>query len=286
MKFTVLPAVEIHCWGGLGSQLYAWALHQRVSLNFTRRRICLVFHTGGVTERLEELGAFFPDAQIVKDFSRKLEGGNTSSGSSAQWTRKLGKFLALKLGLISSCNNEAEFKKLKPWVLQIRGHYSDCVVPEEVLIWIIRETKKLGIDKEDFLKSDFLGIHLRLGDLLTLSEKSPTNPESVRVVLQELADKYNYLKLVAFSDSPDLIRKMLHGPHLESITVLDLGAWETLLILSDAKILIGTSSKISIWAVLLGLTRGTLSTAALPQNLQAKVSRNLGTRNYDSLKFY
>lgn len=286
MKFISLPAVKIHCWGGLGSQLYAWALYERVTFKLSDRQFRLVFHTGGVTERLEELGVFFPCAQIVKDFSQASGGSKSSRRSSTRWASKLGKILAQKLGLIASCNNEAEFRKLKPWVLQIRGHYSDCFVPLEVLDRILKETKKLGFEKDDFIKPDFLGIHLRLGDLLTLSDKSPTNPESVRTVLQELSEKYEYIDLVAFSDSPNLIRGMLSGPQQKRVKVVDLEAWETLLLLSDAKIMLGTSSKISIWAVLFGFARGTLLAASLPQNLQSKVSENLGARISNSIRFY
>jgi hypothetical protein len=281
-----LPTLKVHCWGGLGSQLYAWALYERLTLKYPRRRIILVFHTGGVTERVGELGSFFPNSQIVQDYVRLAAGSKTSIKSSIGWTRKLGKLLIPRFGFISSCNNEHELHSLKPWVLQIRGHYSDLLIPQDVLNQILRSLGTMSVDGRGLSSSEYLGIHVRLGDLLTLSDKSPTSPESVRNILCELALRYPHLNLVAFSDSPKLIRDFLGGSTPESITIVDDGAWETLIMLSESKVMIGTSSKISIWAVLLGVARGNLSVGALPRNLRPKVLLNLGMENHGHVQFY
>jgi len=281
-----LPTLKVHCWGGLGSQLYAWALYERLTLKYPRRRIILVFHTGGVTERVGELGSFFPNSQIVRDFTRFAAGSKTSIKSSMGWTRKLGKLLIPRFGFISSCNNEHELHSLKAWVLQIRGHYSDLLVPKDILNKILRSLGDKSVDGHGLSGSDYLGIHVRLGDLLTLSNKSPTNPELVRHILYELALRYPQLNLVAFSDSPNLIRDFLGASAPESITIVDDGAWETLIMLSESKVMIGTSSKISIWAVLLGVARGNLSVGALPRNLRPKVLLNLGIENHGYVQFY
>jgi len=286
MIYRFLPTLKVHCWGGLGSQLYAWTLYERLTLKFTRRRIILVFHTGGVTERVGELGSFFPNAQIVQDFTKFAAGSKTANRWSINWTRRLGKVLIQRFGLISSCNSEHEFQSLKPWVLQIRGHYSDLLIPQDILNQILRALGNKGVDEHGLSRSDYLGIHVRLGDLLTLSDKCPTSPELVRTILDELASRHPLLNLVAFSDSPNLIRDFLSGSAPESITVIDDGAWETLIMLSESKVMIGTSSKISIWAVLLGVARGNLSIGALPRNLRPKVLLNLGTENHGYVQFY
>ena len=281
-----LPTLKVHTWGGLGSQLYAWALYERLTLKFTRRKISLVFHTGGVTERVGELGSFFPNAQIVQDFARIAAGSKSSIESRISWTRKLGKALIPRIGFISSCNNEHELHSLKPWVLQIRGHYSDLLIPQDISNQILRALGNKSVDRHGLSSSDYLGIHVRLGDLLTLSDKSPTSPELVRNILGELALRYPQLNLVAFSDSPNLIREFLGESAPESMTIVDDGAWETLIMLSESKVMIGTSSKISIWAVLLGVARGNLSVSALPRNLRPKVLLNLGIENHGYVQFY
>jgi hypothetical protein len=47
--------LRVHCWGGLGSQLYALSTVHDLKLKYPKRRIKLVLHTSGVTKRLSEL---------------------------------------------------------------------------------------------------------------------------------------------------------------------------------------------------------------------------------------
>ena len=62
---------HIHCWGGLGSQMYAWALLERLQNKYPNRKFKLVFHTGGVTKRLPDLEPLF--MQSEKDFVQDFE---------------------------------------------------------------------------------------------------------------------------------------------------------------------------------------------------------------------
>ena len=57
---SMLPAIKIHIWGGLGSQLYALALKIDLQKKFKTRKVVLVFHNSGVTRRDAELGSAFP----------------------------------------------------------------------------------------------------------------------------------------------------------------------------------------------------------------------------------
>lgn len=246
----------------------------------------MVFHTGGVTERVGELGFFFPDALIVHDFSQVSNRNEVRKNHGLQTLRGLGKKLMLLIGMISSSNNEIEFKSLKPWVIHIRGHYSDCLIPKDSLIKIQYSIERLLKSNNNLPSRDYLGIHVRLGDLLTLKDKGPTNPALVQRILDEMSSKFPMLNIVAFSDSPHLVREVLDFSESNEITILDQGPWETLISLSNSKIIIGTSSKISIWAVLLGITKGSLLTAALPLNLQPKVKKNLGASDNPLVQFY
>ena len=50
-----MKRLVIHCWGGLGSQLYAWAMAEMVQTKYPRRKIEIVFHSSGVTKRYSDL---------------------------------------------------------------------------------------------------------------------------------------------------------------------------------------------------------------------------------------
>ena len=62
--------IKLHCWGGLGSQLYAWALCERLANRFPKRRILLILHTDGITRRDSELDNLFSSSELmhVNDF--------------------------------------------------------------------------------------------------------------------------------------------------------------------------------------------------------------------------
>ena len=65
--------LRVHCWGGLGSQLFALAHAYELRRKFPNRKILLLLHTSGETERYSELG-FLGNSEFkiqqVKDFKK------------------------------------------------------------------------------------------------------------------------------------------------------------------------------------------------------------------------
>ena len=51
MRFYLRLPINIHVWGGLGSQLFALALVEDLAKKFPKRSLRMIFHTGGVTYR-------------------------------------------------------------------------------------------------------------------------------------------------------------------------------------------------------------------------------------------
>ena len=137
MKSFRWPSLEVHCWGGLGSQLYALALYLRLSELYPRRQIEIVFHTGGVTQRSSDLEFLFPKARVIQDFSTKIymekNGAVMLPSSIGTQLRIYLKRALLALGFLASLNNEKDFHSLKPWVIAIRGHYSDLRIAPAVV---------------------------------------------------------------------------------------------------------------------------------------------------------
>ena len=147
-----LRTIKIHCWGGLGSQMYAWALFERLQVKFPNKKFKLIFHTGGVTKRLPDLESLF--AKNEKDFVQDFESSeNSISGKSPN--KKLGstikksftraiKQVLISIGFVASANNETEFSKLKPWAISVRGHYSELRIDLETLLLMKTRAESSG----------------------------------------------------------------------------------------------------------------------------------------------
>ena len=64
--------ISIHCWGGLGSQLFTWAMAEKIAKEYPRRKIKLVLHSSGVTKRDSSVDFLSQKYQIVNinDFQK------------------------------------------------------------------------------------------------------------------------------------------------------------------------------------------------------------------------
>jgi len=63
-----VPPIRVHCWGGLGSQLFGWSLYEDLQIRYPSRRIHVYLHQGGVTQRPSEIDHVFEKGIIFKVF--------------------------------------------------------------------------------------------------------------------------------------------------------------------------------------------------------------------------
>ena len=87
------PTLQIHCWGGLGSQLFAWAVVEQCLLEKPNRRITLVLHTSGVTQRSSELSALAKIVEIVQVTDFKLNEFSIKSAAKVALRGRFKKFI-------------------------------------------------------------------------------------------------------------------------------------------------------------------------------------------------
>lgn len=258
MFLGLLPSLRVHCWGGLGSQLFAWALIEDIKVLYPNRRIKLILHQSGVTKRVEEIAEFFPgEVSIREDFkaSNNLI-VSQHKGSILTASKNLIKTIFLrilfKLGILCSCDSDTSLSSLRIWTMQIRGHYSYRRITKDVIESMNLRAKKVGkrfLDVSDEVSGD-LAIQYRLGDLLTLDKKSPIDPSRLAksIVLVDVNQPVE--KLTVFSDSLDLALNRLNAV-AKQIEGRDICAWGTLQELQNFRYFIATNSKISIWAILI-----------------------------------
>jgi len=278
--------------------MYSWALLERLQNKFPNRKFKLVFHTGGVTKRLPDLETLFMqnEKDVVQDFeSNEKENRNKSLSDKSIFAikrnlLKILKKILITTGFVASLNNEIEFSKLKPWVVSVRGHYSELRIDLETinLMRTRAEDRSSGfrMNIEQNINLDVL--HYRLGDLLALAEKSPIDIKRIFNAIQSAKVGSNR-DLWVLSDSPSHAVDLLKREDSQIKLKIDdgsLNAWQTLLAMSNANVFIGTSSKLSIWAIIFRSLLLEDATSYIPTDVRHHVVANLADSALPRVHFY
>lgn len=274
---SMLPAIKIHIWGGLGSQLYALALKIDLQKKFKTRKVVLVFHNSGVTRRDAELGSAFPHLthSVKLDFEENLN--STAKQNARHRLRsqliKSSRFLLFKFRFVATANTDREFTELAPWVLSLRGHYSNRALSNETLS-TIADSLRVEERARILLYSRFeLGIHFRLGDLMKLDNKKPIAQDRLASGFNQLDQEVVSKKIVVFSDSLDQAFDLLSFIPNLCVPESTLSALDTISALNSTSKFMGTPSKITEWVVLLRLTLHSKPHVWVPREMKMQFQR-------------
>jgi hypothetical protein len=272
IMFHNLNKIQIHCWGGLGSQLNAWATAEAIKQKFQHKSIELVLHTGGVTKRSSEIDFLSPMyvIKIKDDFQDKPEFMSSVNTTKNLFSRVF-KYLLDRFRLVLNDETDLILDRVKWWTLSVRGHYSQEVLSEQIINAMLIEIerhKKYEYDLQH--KSEkILGIHYRLGDLLQLKNKTFINPEELARFTLKFLSAHEIDKTYVYSDSPNTAQISLGAYLNASTTYLDKEIWQTLIELYNHEYFIGTNSKISIWISLFRSTKNLNANVCLPVSMQS-----------------
>lgn len=250
MTLSSIFSMRVHCWGGLGSQLYALATARDLKARFPKRKIILVLHSAGVTSRSSEL-SFISNLEFeifnINDFKPRDTDFVSKRKSSVSFTSLMNKFLIL-VGFISTANSSVDFKKIKPWVISLRGHYFYRPVSPSFYSYLLNYIDRVeqSIDNSKINVS----LHYRMGDLLKLEEKSIIPINRIAEVVSKVLNQYDNVDFHLFSDSPKVAAELLMGAGIKKkISVHDLPAIDVIRSCYKSDFFIGTNSKISLWIV-------------------------------------
>jgi hypothetical protein len=275
----LLPPVRIHAWGGLGSQLFAIALAEDFKASFPNRSLRIVLHTGGVTRRHPEVTELFQDFeyQYEEDFQPRKENPAEALGVSKFNSREFAKRILVSLGLLAICNDDNSTRRLFPWVLSIRGHYSYRGISEDFLRQLaLMSLASSKIDLAEFKEACVL--HYRLGDLLTLSEKNPISVSRLASEYSSIKKQMCFRKLIVFSDSPSEVTRSFTPLIQDDVEVLDFPTSQVIASAVSSKYFVGTSSKVSFWiASIRAVVHGNRS--ALPRENYSQYTGLLGSQS-------
>jgi hypothetical protein len=245
---------------------------------YPNRNFVLVAHNSGVTRRENELNLVMSDFEIIQinDYSQAI-----TVKSDANSKHTIARFFRLILRLTANFSKisltpdkNSTLPKIFFWTRSIRGHYSYLAIPDNVINQILMYLCLAHQSPENGFPS--IGLHYRLGDLTTLSNKSPMPEARLSSVLSSVAKSFNYNFIEIFSDSPELAKKRLNDiePFLQ-IRIVEASIWETISSLSRTTIFVGTHSKISIWVCLLRLVCNEKGSIYVPEEMRKDIFRNV-----------
>lgn len=243
------PTLRIHCWGGLGSQLQALSFYLMLQSKFPNRNLQLILHTSGITERRSEIDFVSDRINLVSinDFKSKVENTNINFLVKFNlWSifKNLGRDILNSFRLVIT--NENRVMAIKPWTTQVRCAYSNIELTPD-LIKNLGEIIQFPVEKID---NNFIGVHLRIGDLSELKPESLVNTEVISNLINNLDKQENTLnKVIIYSDSE------LNFDNFDSlkgfmIELRNMNTFNTIFDLSNPRIFIGTNSKVSLWVAI------------------------------------
>ncbi len=273
------PPVRVHIWGGLGSQLYAWALLISLQEKYPRRKLIAVFHNGGVTRREPELNPYIQGIQkvFVHDYLVDSEGNFLFRLRSYLTLAVLGLFrIPMRvLGFVAGANNDVDFSKLKPWVLSLRGHYSNRKISHEVSSLIESALFPNMPNRIQSSEDAVIAVHFRLGDLLHLKSKKPLDMDALVIGIKEATKHVPEQDSTIFvcSDSIEIALSNI-GKHFrgKSLVPVDLKPRETMFFLTKVPCFVGSPSKISEWVTIFRTNSGKSLVTFLPREMSTQLT--------------
>jgi len=274
-----LPSIKIHCWGGIGSQLFTLAVALDLNKRYPKRPIKFIFHTGGVTRRSLEID-FLPEKfryEVKDDFIEIKVVKNSHKFHIRKKLIGLLRIVALKSYFLGSANNDAEFNKIKFWVFSIRGHYSLREISKgtaDTILNLYRDNRNLST-KKNTTKSE-IALHYRLGDLYYSNIKDYIDVNLISNLIIQLCGKYKVTSIDIYSDSVtkamDLLKEFAIPCKVNSVKS---SSFETINLLLDYEYFIGTNSKISIWVIILRMRNNTRSVNFYPKEIEQQLQINV-----------
>jgi hypothetical protein len=277
MLFDFRPKVAIHCWGGLGSQLYAWALRLELEAAYPSRKFFFVTHEGGVTRRFSELTFFYPTStKAVPDYREKVTPINIDLVSYG--LRKIIKSLSTRMlymcGFLVDGDSADPLRQLKGWSFQIRGHYSHRKISpaaiSSILATLVAHTPSARLDT-----LIPIALHYRLGDLQTLADKKPLEFQRIVSALETIPN-VRQSPIHLFSDSLADAQSLFTNSGFDYLDTSESSLIVTLLDLVGSRIFIGSNSKLSVWSVLFKSCSNIDSLSFLPFEVEHHIVANAG----------
>ena len=239
-------------WGGLGSQLCAWAYAEQIKQSGFQRRTSLVFHASGITERQCELDFLKSQFKIIQVHDFRINSSNHMESNPQSFCTSA-RTLALKYLKLLKFILYSSQERIYPWSIMIRNHYTKIQLDYEVARSMVRSLFEHRILKniQQFSTNKAL-VHFRLGDLLNIESKPPISELRMSAVIDTVLGNEPNKEIHLSSDSIELAQHRLLAvrPKLK-IVPSNVTPWELIQSSLGISTFIGSNSKLSVWIVIL-----------------------------------
>lgn len=276
MTFSIFNKIFVHSWGGLGSQLFAYSTAEYLGQRYPKKQISIVLHSNGVTKRAPAIDFLGEKYKIIvkDDFDDRLK-SDTNVSKSKLILKQILKMIMEKSHLVLEGNSTLEQRKIKPWTLVLRGHYSYAEISKNTLKIMAKEIEDLiepGF-RQNFKRASYIGLHYRLGDLVKLDNKSHIEPTVISTYVLQVAKVNHVTDIHIYSDDLVLARNLLSNELNDSALFNEADIWVAIVNLIHSDYFIGTNSKISIWIILFRLLNDPKSWNAIPLSMQENLEK-------------
>jgi hypothetical protein len=255
-KIQILfPAIRIHTWGGLGSQLFTANLVLKLQEKYPYRRLNILIHTSGVTRRECEFdfGSLNVVYKQIEDYESKHNKDTTTT--SVDWRQHFFNWIVQKIrrlldstSLIKSTNDDLSFESLRPWIFSLRGHYTNLNLDKSRVLTLFNTM--YGQSWNENLIPSKLVIHYRLGDLLEIKEKDPIKPNRIETLIIKNEIASESALIMSDSSAADLIQVLENSAYLKSVKIMNATPQLTITQCISADTFVGTNAKLSLWAAI------------------------------------
>lgn len=274
------PTLRVHCWGGLGSQLFAVSYLLELRRLHTNRTLVLVAHEGGVTKRaleidflanlnieVEVVADFTPSAQVIVSPSKINKIKSTLYNTASNLCKRI----------ISATNivifSPKEPSKIKPWTRHVRSHYFHRQVNDAAI------SELMGTLGDRLAKAHSFDavVHCRLGDLRTIETKNPLPALDLGEALIRATKTFQVKKWCIVSDSPGEVSEYLNisNLNLENFVIFEGDSWDAIRIFSNSRIFISSASKLSLWGIIFGRYINCAQICIVPRSVESEIKRIL-----------
>ena len=276
MTFSIFNKIFVHSWGGLGSQLFAYSTAEYLGQRYPKKQISIVLHSSGVTKRAPAIDFLGEKYKIIvkDDFDDRLK-SDTNVSKSKLILKQILKMIMEKSHLVLEGNSTLEQRKIKPWTLVLRGHYSYAEISKNTLKIMAKKIEDLiepGF-RQNFKRASYIGLHYRLGDLVKLDNKSHIEPTVISTYVLQVAKVNHVTDIHIYSDDLVLARNLLSNELNDSAFFNEADIWVAIVNLIHSDYFIGTNSKISIWIILFRLLNDPKSWNAIPLSMQENLEK-------------
>jgi hypothetical protein len=282
--------IQIHVWGGIGSQLHAYIFQQFLENKYKKIKFLMTLHEFrnypyAFQSTKSDLQILFPDFKVNLLYKNYVSPStHTFSRSRAsQWFVNASHWFKRSVKLFDVTTwrpDRNSLERIPPLTRRIVGSYSD-------FSFHVSFYEKLLSNLHVSQIPHTVALHYRAGDLKEFGKESITI-NSVIATIESILIDHQIEKLILISEDSSIAKILIPSMNIEDVSILDTSSNVKVILEAglSCAFFVGTNSKISLWIAMLRCVLGKQESTFLPQDQEVNF-RNFSPQGVCySLVFY